>query len=301
MLGRHQDSKLTAKKLTMKNNMERQLKEIREQQKETWNKFSSGWKKWDDITMDWLKPMGDEIIRLLHPKNDDIVLDVAAGTGEPGLTIASVMNGGKVIITDLAEDMLAIARENASARGIKNIETLACDVCQLPFADNTFDAISCRFGFMFFPDMLLAAKEMVRVLKPGGRIATSVWNVPEKNFWVTVTMGAINRNMGLPVPPQDTPGIFRCAKDGLISDLFLQAGLKNISQKEITGKLNCKTADVYWELITEIAAPVVAGLSKADDEMKAKIKNDVYLALSQKYPDGNILINSSAIVIYGEK
>jgi ubiquinone/menaquinone biosynthesis C-methylase UbiE len=105
--------------------MEQELKAIREQQKETWNKFSPGWKKWDDLTMDWLKPMGDEIIRLLHPKDEDIILDVAAGTGEPGLTIASMVKDGKVIITDLAEDMLIIARENASRKGIKNIETVA--------------------------------------------------------------------------------------------------------------------------------------------------------------------------------
>ncbi|MBK7851635.1 MAG: class I SAM-dependent methyltransferase [Bacteroidetes bacterium] len=281
--------------------MKQQLEEIREQQKETWNKFSHGWKKWDDLTMEWLKPVGDEIIRLLHPKNDDTILDIAAGTGEPGLTIASMMNGGKVIITDLSEEMLTIARENAERRGINNIETRVCDVCELPFSDNTFDAISCRFGFMFFPDMLLAAKEMVRVLKPGGRIATSVWNVPEKNYWATVTLGAINRNIELPAPPQGSPGIFRCAMDGFISDLFLKAGLKNISQHEIPGKLNSKTTDVYWNLMTEIAAPVVAGLSKADDAMKEKIRQEVYQALNQKYPDGNILVDSSALVIYGEK
>ena len=281
--------------------MEQQLEQIRQQQKETWNKFSSGWKKWDDLTMDFLKPMGNEIIRLLNPKNDDVVLDVAAGTGEPGLTIASMLTGGKVIITDLAEDMLEIARENATRRGIKNIETRACDVCELPFADNTFDAISCRFGFMFFPDMLLAAKEMVRVLKPGGRIATSVWSVPEKNFWVTAIMGTINKNMELPAPPPGAPGMFRCAKDGFISDLFLQAGLKNISEKEVNGKLNCKTTDVYWNMMTEIGAPIVAALSKADQAMKEKIKGEVYQAVNQKYPDGNILIDSSALVIYGEK
>ncbi len=281
--------------------MEQQLEQIREQQKESWNNFSSGWKKWDALTMDFLKPMGDEIIRLLHPKNDDVVLDVAAGTGEPGLTIASMLNGGKVIITDLSDDMLEIARENATQRGIKNIETRACDVCELPFADNTFDAISCRFGFMFFPDMLLAAKEMVRVLKPGGRMATSVWNVPEKNFWVTAIMGTINKNMELPPPPPGAPGMFRCAKDGLIPDIFLQAGLKNISQKEITGKLNCKTTDVYWNMMTEIGAPIVAALSKADEAMKEKIKKEVYQAVNQKYADGKVFIDSSALVIYGEK
>lgn len=281
--------------------MEQQLEEIREQQKAAWNKFSPGWKKWDDLTMDFLKPMGDEIIRLIIPKGADVVLDIAAGTGEPGLTIATMLNGGKVVITDLSEDMLEIARENAMKRGIKNIETRACDVCELPFADNTFDAISCRFGFMFFPDMLLAAKEMVRVLKPGGRIATSVWNVPEKNFWVTAIMGTINRNMELPAPPPGSPGMFRCAKDGFISDLFLQVGLKNISQKEIAGKLNSKTTDVYWNMMTEVGAPIVAALSKADDAMKTKIKGEVYQTVNQKYPDGNVVIDSSALVIYGEK
>ena len=281
--------------------MEQELEKIRNQQKESWNKFSSGWKKWDNLTMDFLKPMGEEIIRLLNPKNDDIILDVAAGTGEPGLTIAGMLKGGKVIITDLSEDMLKIAQDNATERGIKNIETRICDVCELPFADNSFDSISCRFGFMFFPDMLLAAKEMLRVLKPGGRIATSVWNVPEKNFWVTAIMGTINKNMELPPPPPGSPGMFRCAKDGLISDLFLQAGFKNISVREVAGKLNCKSTDVYWNMMTEVGAPIVAALSKADEAMKDKIKKEVYDVINKKYPEGNFKIDSSALVIYGEK
>jgi SAM-dependent methyltransferase len=251
--------------------------------------------------MDFLKPMGDEIIRLINPQSNDLILDVASGTGEPGLTIARKLTGGKVIITDLADDMLEIAREHAALKGIKNIETVTCDVSELPFPDNTFDAISCRFGFMFFPDMQLAAKEMVRVLKPGGRIATSVWNVPEKNFWVTATMGTINRNMELSPPPPGSPGMFRCAKDGFISDLFLQAGLKNISQVEVSGKLNCKTIDAYWGMQTEVAAPIVAALANASDDMKEKIKRETYTIVSEKYPDGNIIIDSSALVIYGEK
>jgi ubiquinone/menaquinone biosynthesis C-methylase UbiE len=281
--------------------MEQHLEQIRQQQKETWNKFSPGWKKWDDLTMDFLKPMGDEIIGLLDPKDTHAVLDVAAGTGEPGLTIATKLNGGKVTITDLAEEMLAIARENATRRGITNIETRACDVCEMPFDDNTFDAISCRFGFMFFPDMLLAAKEMVRVLKPGGKIATSVWGIPEKNFWVTAVMGTIHKNMELPAPPPGAPGMFRCAKDGLISDLFSQAGLKNISQKEVAGKLNCLSTYVYWGMMTEVVAPVVAALGQAEEAMKEKIKKEVYHAVNQKFPDGNVRIDSSALVIGGQK
>nr|WP_315201728.1 class I SAM-dependent methyltransferase [uncultured Flavobacterium sp.] len=281
--------------------MELEIEQIRDQQKETWNKFSPGWKKWDELTMDFLKPMGDEIIRLLNLKNNAVVLDVAAGTGEPGLTIASHLNGGKVISTDLAEGMLEVAQENAKKRGIRNFETIVCDVSELPFTDNTFDAISCRFGFMFFPDMQLAIKEMARVLKPGGKIATAVWNIPEKNFWITATMGTISKNIELPPPQPGAPGMFRCAKTGFMSDLFSQAGLKNISENEVTGKLNCKTTDVYWNLMNDVAAPVVAALSKTNDAMREKIKEEVYSLVNQKYPDSNVIIDSSALVIYGEK
>jgi len=281
--------------------MEAQLEQIREQQKDSWNHFSQGWKKWDNITMDFLKPMGDEIIRLLNPKEFDYVLDVAAGTGEPGLTIATMLGNGKVILTDLADGMLEVAREKALMRGIQNYEVKACDVCELPFDDNTFDAISCRFGFMFFPDMLLAAKEMNRVLKPGGRIATSVWNASEKNFWVTAIGGTINRNMHLPAPPPRSPGMFRCAEHGLLADIFRQAGLKNVSEKEITGRLNSGSTDVYWNMMTEIAAPFVSALSKADDKMRAKIKKDVFELVNKNFPDGRVVFNSSALVVFGEK
>ena len=240
--------------------------------------------------------MGDEIIACLKPSGTNKVLDIAAGTGEPGLTIATMLAGGMVTITDLSEDMLVIAKENASRRGINNIETIACDVCELPFADNSFDAISCRFGFMFFPDMQLAANEMARVLKPGGRIATSVWNIPEKNFWVTAIMGTINKNMELPAPPPGAPGMFRCAKPGLIVSLFEKAGFKNCTEKEVASKINCGTTETYWNMMTEIGAPIVAALSKADDTMQKKIKDEVFQLVNQRYP-GNVAIDASAIVI----
>ena len=280
--------------------MNQQLEEIREQQKQSWNKFSGGWKKWDELTMDFLKPMGDEIIASIQPAGKDNVLDIAAGTGEPGLTIATMLDGGKVTITDLAEDMLAIAKENATLRGITNIETIACDVCELPFTSNSFDAISCRFGFMFFPDMQLAANEMARVLKSGGRIATSVWNIPEKNFWVTATMGTINKNMDLPPTPSGSPGMFRCCKPGLMKEIFENAGFKNVKEKEVLTKLNSGTVETYWNMMTEIGAPIVAALSKADDALRKKIKDEVFELVAQRYP-GHVAVDASAIVISAEK
>jgi ubiquinone/menaquinone biosynthesis C-methylase UbiE len=281
--------------------MEAQLVQIREQQKEIWNRFSPGWKKYDDLTMKFLKPMGDEIIRLIKPRGIDVVLDIASGTGEPGLTIATKLQGGVVVVTDLSKGMLEVARENAVRRGIKNIEIVACDVSELPFPDNSFDSITCRFGFMFFPDVLLAAKEMIRVLKPGGRIATSVWNVQEKNFWANAILSVINKNMQLVPPPPGVPGLFRCSKSGFISDLFRQVGFKHISETEVGGKLDIGDIDSYWNFMTEVVAPVVAALSNADDIMKTKIKKEVFDSINQKYPNGKVAIDSSALVVYGEK
>jgi ubiquinone/menaquinone biosynthesis C-methylase UbiE len=281
--------------------METLLEEIRDQQKASWNKFSPGWKKWDSLMMDFLYPMGDSIINSLHLKNTDNVLDIASGTGEPGITIAKIVTYGKVTLTDLSEDMLNIAIENANQKGIKNIETVVCDVSKLPFADNTFDAISCRFGYMFFPDLKMATNEIARVLKPGGRFSTAVWGPPEKNFWVTAIGGTINRNMQLQPPSPEAPGMFRCAKSGFMKNLFEVSGLKNTFESEVSSQLNCKNSDVYWNMMTEVAAPFVAALSKADDEMKNKIKNEVFQILNEKYPDGNVIINASATIIYGEK
>lgn len=253
--------------------------------------------------MEFLKPVGDEMIRLIDPKGDDIILDVAAGTGEPGLTMASMVAEGKVVITDIAEDMLEIAEENAAQRRLENVETRVCDVSELPFEDGTFDVVSCRFGFMFFPDMTAAAKEMVRVLKPEGRIAASVWGTPDKNPWVAIIMGAIKEHIEVPTPSPDTPGMFRCAEDGFMSDLFSRADLKNITEKVVEGKLECNSVETYWSMMTEVAAPINAALGKADEATKGKIKKDVYEKVKQNYVDaaGNVALDTSAVVVYGEK
>lgn len=280
--------------------MEALLEQIRDQQKATWNKFSPGWRIWDGFTMAFLKPMGDEIIRSLRLKDTDTVLDIAGGTGEPGLTIAQIVKKGKVVITDLAEKMLDVAKDNAKQKGITNIETLVCDVSELPFENNTFDAVSCRMGFMFFPDMLMAIKEMQRVVKPGGRIATSVWGAPQKNFWVTAIMSNINKNMDLPAPPPGSPGMFRCGAPGQLAGLFREAGLKNITEKEITGKLNCGTIDTYWDYMNEVGAPIVAAMSKADQPTRDKIKTETFETVAQQCGD-HASLDYASIIVTGEK
>lgn len=281
--------------------MEQQLTTIRDQQKETWNKFSPGWKKWDAFTMEFLKPMGDAIIAELEINDDDEVLDVACGTGEPGLTIAAIAKNGKVTGTDLADQMLEIARANASDKKINNYETKACDVCDLPFDENTFDKISCRMGFMFFPDMQLAADEMFRVLKPGGKLATAVWSTADENKWIAIIMNIINKNMHLPSPPAGAPGMFRCGSSGFIKSIMEKSGFKKIKEQEIKGKVLYDDFEHLWQMMNDVAAPVVGALGKADEGMKEKIKNEVQQICRQYQTDKGLELDYGSIIISGSK
>src|SRR5215212_11269383 len=147
--------------------------EIRESQRATWAGLSAGWEKWDSVIMDQLAPVSAAMIEWLDIADDQRHLDIASGTGEPGLSIARMSPNGRVVLTDLAPEMLDVAARRASAQGITNIETKVCSADDLPFDDATFDSVSVRFGYMFFPNMVEATAEFARVLRPGGRLCSS--------------------------------------------------------------------------------------------------------------------------------
>jgi ubiquinone/menaquinone biosynthesis C-methylase UbiE len=275
------------------------FEQIRDQQKETWNKFSPGWKKWDEFTMAFLRPMGDEIIAALRLQPLDVVLDIATGTGEPGISIAASASRGRVIGTDLAEGMLAIAQARAVERGLSNYETRIADVTALPFPDAAFDAVSCRMGFMFFPDMAIAAKEISRVLKKGGRFATSVWDRGDHNRWICILMSVIQRHVALPPQPPDAPSMFRCAAPGLIAGLLRDAGLSNVVEKVIDGQVTYESPTHYWTMMTEVAAPVAGALSQATPEARLQIKEEVFDAL--RSIGSPLTLEYSARIVSGDK
>ena len=144
--------------------------EIRDGQRATWAGLSAGWEKWDSVIMEQLGPVGAAMIERLDIAFDHLHLDVAAGTGEPGLSIARLAPKGRVVLTDLVAEMLDVAARRARAQGVANIETKVCSADDLPFNDASFDSVSVRFGYMFFPDVAKATAEFARVLKPGGRL-----------------------------------------------------------------------------------------------------------------------------------
>jgi len=281
--------------------MDKQLQTISDNQKETWNKVAYSWKKWDAFTMNFLRPVGDAIIKALDIKSNDITLDIASGTGEPAFTIAAIAEGGKVYATDLSEEMIAIGQSYAQERGINNVEFKVADVSTLPFNDNFFDKISCRMGFMFFPDMQLAAKEIFRVCKNGGKMAVSVWAGAENNDWSTTVTKVLLRHIEIPRPPVNAPGMFRCAAPGLMKQLFEDAGFKNVNEETIYGTVDFGTAENYWLNRTEMSEPVVNLLSKTSEEIRKQIKADLLAECNGRLTGGRLIMNCSSLIISAEK
>src|SRR2546422_2428510 len=118
--------------------------EIRAGQRATWAGLSAGWEKWDSVIMDQLGPVGAAMIERLGIDEDQQHLDIASGTGEPGLSIARLVPKGRVVLTDLVPEMLDIAARRARLQGITNLETKVCSADDLPFDDAAFGSGSAR-------------------------------------------------------------------------------------------------------------------------------------------------------------
>jgi ubiquinone/menaquinone biosynthesis C-methylase UbiE len=128
-----------------------------------------------------------ERLARIEPRN---VLETAAGTGVLTQAMASTLPASsRIIATDLNQPMLDYAA--AKLAGDDRIEWRSADALALPFADQSFDAVACQFGVMFFPDKVQGYKEARRVLKPGGHFLFSVWDRISENEFADVVTQAL--------------------------------------------------------------------------------------------------------------
>lgn len=275
--------------------------EIRDAQRAAWAGLSAGWEKWDAVIMDQLGPVGNAMIERLGITDEQQHLDIASGTGEPGLAIAKRAPKGRVVLTDLVPEMLEIATRRANAQGVTNIETRVCSADDLPFDDATFDSVSVRFGYMFFPDVAKATAEFVRVLAPGGRLCASVWVKPEANPWTSIVMQAVGAETALPPPDPDGPNMFRCAAPGWVSALYERAGLHDVAEWDVDVDLVTQSPEEYWDMISEHVSLAVAALQRVDDASRERIRSTVVAKVRAYEKDGKVRVPGVARCIVGTK
>jgi len=129
-----------------------------------------------DFFLPMIEPVTTEMLRHVRLSEGCRVLDIACGTGEPGLTIArSGVSGLSVVGIDPAQVMLKEAEKKVAQWKLSNVTFQEMKAEKLDLPDNSFDIVTSRFGLMFTSDVEAACREMVRVLKPGGQFVASVW------------------------------------------------------------------------------------------------------------------------------
>lgn len=154
-------------------------------QHEQWVQFASGYSSVILETKTFMPQVHEKFVDALVPLLGDKgsekgtgcdILDVAAASGEPALSLAAALPHSRVIATDLAETYLPLGRARAEAAGLSNVSFQVADGENLvEFENDRFDAVTCSLGLMFFPREEQGLREFYRVLKPGGIIALTVW------------------------------------------------------------------------------------------------------------------------------
>ncbi len=131
-----------------------------------------GWKFFAPFAM-MTTPPAARLVRFARVHPGQKVLDVACGTGVVAITAR--LEGATVTGLDLTPELLAVAKESAAVADLDDIVWAEGDVENLPFPDGAFDTVLSQFGHIFAPRPEVAVQEMLRVLRPGGRIAFSTW------------------------------------------------------------------------------------------------------------------------------
>lgn len=206
--------------------------------RDQWQTAAEAWFRWSPTLNQWLGQATETMLDMAGISTGHRVLDVAAGAGEQSITIAKkVGTTGYVLASDISSNILEFAEQMAKQAGLKNIETKVMDGENLTIPDATFDAVISRVGLIYFPDQQRALKEMLRVLKPGGKVAAIVYSTPEKNKFFSVPVSIIRNRAKLPPPLPGQPGPFSLGAEGVIEKSFRQAGFINVKSVIVNSPL----------------------------------------------------------------
>lgn len=275
------------------------IAQFREQLRHEWTSAATvaAWKKWQARLADFTSGVTRALLETARLQPGMNVVDLASGVGDPALSEAvAVAPNGRVTATDLNPAMLAFIEEQARQRKITNIDFREASAESLPFADASFDALTCRFGIMFFPDLNKSLRECLRVLKPKSRATFVAWGRREQPFFAC-TGGILMKHIELPKPDPDAPNIAMFGEPNRMRTALESTGFADVREetRTIEGRWN-GSVDEYWEQFREVAAPFRVILEKLDPESKTQAIHEIKSALV-KFQQGAELLLPLEIVI----
>jgi SAM-dependent methyltransferase len=201
------------------------------------------------------------------------VLELACGPCGLGLAAAErVAPGGEVVLSDVVPEMTAIASARAEALGLTNVSGCELDLEDIDQPDESYDVVLCREGLMFATDPARAAREIRRVLRPGGRFALAVWGPRVRNPWLGVVFDAVSAQIGRPVPPPGIPGPFSLEDSDKLAGLLCDAELADVVVSELPAPLRAASFEEWWARTSVLAGPLAKLLASLPEEAAQAIR-----------------------------
>jgi ubiquinone/menaquinone biosynthesis C-methylase UbiE len=245
-------------------------------QRESWNAAAAGWEKWWSTFERAAQCVSDRLVALAHLKPGDRVLDIATGTGEPAITAARVVGkSGHVLAIDQSPGMLAAARRRADALALSNVEYREGDAESLAIAERNFDAILCRWGLMFVPDVDKAIRGIHGLLKPGGWLATAVWDSGENVPMITMAAKKIREIVNLPPPPPDAISPMRLADTSILERAAKAAGFRDFSVEPIIVNFDFDSPESFLQMRRDISYDFRMMVANQPADVRSRIEQAI--------------------------
>ena len=243
--------------------------------RQDWDSQAAKWYEQREAFLRATHPVHEWMARNVEAKEGQRVLEIAAGPGDTGFLVAPLLGSGRLVSTDLSPSMVDAARKRGTELGVTNADYRVLDAQAMDFADSSFDAVICRWGFMLMPDPAAALRESLRVLVPGGRLVFAVFSGPDKNPFASLP-ARILIEMGHLSPPTGgwQPGILALADRARLQSLLDGADFTSVRIESIGMTWPFKDAEHYWRFLVDMTAlgPLVRSLpDEARDRLRTTL------------------------------
>src|SRR5262249_32584773 len=234
-----------------------------------WSGSAPFWERHREILRELFGPVSEALIEDAEIVPGCSVLDVATGPGEPALRVADVVGpAGTVAGVDPVVGLIEAARRVATQRSQRNLRFEVARADSLPFSSESFDAALCRFGVMFFPSPIDGVREMLRVLKPGKKVAFAVWHCLDRNPFHDSLARIMERFAPEPPLPPDAQDAFRFALPGKLRDIVAEAGANDVAERVFCFSMKAPlVGEEFWNLRCDMSEKLRQRLAELSGEV----------------------------------